>query len=216
MNTTTDRAVEAAGCHEIVERAGLMMRAATRTGETPPDLYGERRNGVPMVVCGAYTCRWTDSEVGRGWAISDGVEVIIVTDSPAMAAGYLAAMALGTAGAVEPSKPLPPPKPGSAPVTPWLLARLRSKWDAPSRLMFEPFTDAARLVEDRAAEGMAKYGTPLEAHNGRPSLEDARQETGDLMQYIWQTRMEGNSPEPLRPLLEVALWLLDCPMGPQP
>jgi hypothetical protein len=40
------------------------------------------------------------------------------------------------------------------------------------------------LVEERNAFGVAKYGQPLMTEDGRNGLEDARQELGDLLQYV--------------------------------
>ena len=40
------------------------------------------------------------------------------------------------------------------------------------------------LVKQRDAFGRAKYGQPLMTNDGRNGLEDARQEMGDLLQYI--------------------------------
>lgn len=49
----------------------------------------------------------------------------------------------------------------------------------------------ADLVSARNSFGEAKYGTGLRTHNGRDPIEDARQELGDLLQYLWQAKMEG-------------------------
>ncbi len=41
-------------------------------------------------------------------------------------------------------------------------------------------------LRDRAAVGLARYGTPLRAHNGRDALVDAYQEALDLAMYLRQ------------------------------
>lgn len=77
------------------------------------------------------------------------------------------------------SQPEPPPTGNGELVTPPLLAALR---DHP---------DLRALVAARDAFGQSKYGTGLRCHNGRNPLEDARQELGDLLQYLWQALLEG-------------------------
>lgn len=77
------------------------------------------------------------------------------------------------------SQPEPPPTGNGDLVTPPLLEALA---DQP---------DLAALVSARNAFGEAKYGTGLRTNNGRDPIEDARQELGDLLQYLWQTKMEG-------------------------
>lgn len=75
--------------------------------------------------------------------------------------------------------PPPPPTGSGELVTPPLLAALKEH------------PDLHALVTARDAFGRAKYGTGLRCHNGRNPLEDARQELGDLLQYLWQATMEG-------------------------
>ena len=41
-------------------------------------------------------------------------------------------------------------------------------------------------IRERKLMGIAKYGTPLQAHNGRDALVDAYQEALDLCQYLRQ------------------------------
>lgn len=51
----------------------------------------------------------------------------------------------------------------------------------------------ALVIEDmktRDAVGTAKYGTPLQPHNGRDALTDAYQEALDLCVYLRQTIFE--------------------------
>ena len=47
-------------------------------------------------------------------------------------------------------------------------------------------------MQDRDHVGRAKYGTPLQAHNGRNALIDAYQEALDLAVYLRQLIEEQN------------------------
>lgn len=53
----------------------------------------------------------------------------------------------------------------------------------------------AELVEERRAFGVEKYKTELHTFNGRDCIEDARQEFGDLVVYLWQGQEEGREEE---------------------
>lgn len=48
-------------------------------------------------------------------------------------------------------------------------------------------------MQDRDHVGRAKYGTPLQTHNGRNALIDAYQEALDLAVYLRQLIEEQNS-----------------------
>lgn len=48
-----------------------------------------------------------------------------------------------------------------------------------------------KLVQERDAFGRAKYGQPLYSEDGRNGVEDARQELGDLMQYLFKCKIAG-------------------------
>ncbi len=48
-------------------------------------------------------------------------------------------------------------------------------------------------IQERKRMGIAKYGTPLQAHNGRDALVDAYQEALDLCQYLRQAIEERGS-----------------------
>ena len=45
-------------------------------------------------------------------------------------------------------------------------------------------------MQERAAAGVQKYGTPLQTHNGRDALWDAYQEALDLCVYLRQAILE--------------------------
>lgn len=47
-------------------------------------------------------------------------------------------------------------------------------------------------VEARMRQGLATYGIPLQANNGRDALVDAFQESIDLMKYLKQCIAEGD------------------------
>lgn len=49
------------------------------------------------------------------------------------------------------------------------------------------------LVKERDAFGRKKYGQPLMTEDGRNTLEDIRQEFGDLIQYMWKGIMKQKS-----------------------
>ena len=45
-------------------------------------------------------------------------------------------------------------------------------------------------MQDRAVEGLSRYGTFLKTHNGRDALQDAYEEALDLSMYLAQAIME--------------------------
>lgn len=84
------------------------------------------------------------------------------------------------------SKPEPPPKNRGVAVTPCLVAFLKSKGERAT----------GELVKSRSRFGELKYGQPLMTLDGRNSVEDALQELGDLMQYIWKAHMNKEDTTP--------------------
>lgn len=99
---------------------------------------------------------------------------------------------------IRPSVPLPAPKAGGREVTPGLVANL----------LEHGFDDAAQLVLERDAYGRGKYGQGLMTDDGRDKIEDARQEFGDLLQYVAGAKMEGRDLAPLRALVPALLHVL--------
>ena len=83
------------------------------------------------------------------------------------------------------SIPEPPPKPHGVVVPDALIEYLKEK---------HPFCGPplVELVQERNAFGMAKYGQPLMSQDGRNGVEDARQEAGDLLQYIYKVHLAGD------------------------
>lgn len=104
----------------------------------------------------------------------------------------------------EASVPEPPPVNRGVPVTPLLLAWLEQRADT---------AELRALVLQRDAFGRAKYGQPLMSDDGRDSLEDARQELGDLAQYIFKARMHGVDVSEVRRMLDVVAQLCDVEMN---
>lgn len=49
-------------------------------------------------------------------------------------------------------------------------------------------------MDKRNQFGIEKYGTPLQAHNGRDALQDAYEEVLDLAVYLRQAIEERNNP----------------------
>ena len=62
---------------------------------------------------------------------------------------------------------------------------------------------AIKLIEERDAFGFKKYSQHLMTEDGRNSIEDARQELGDLLQYLFKAHLNGEDNEPVRSLLPV-------------
>lgn len=125
----------------------------------------------------------------------------------------------GDATPVLPSVPEPPPKGGEVSVTQTLLALLKHPsavgdlsymlpGEEPSKIR-SMLEEATQLIGERRAYGMDKYGTELKTKNGRNACEDARQELGDAMQYVFQAKLEGLDVAPLRNLYDVLGMLLD-------
>ena len=48
-------------------------------------------------------------------------------------------------------------------------------------------------LNDRKAIGLAEYGTPLQAHNGRDCEKDAIEEMADMICYLKQGILEGKT-----------------------
>lgn len=52
-------------------------------------------------------------------------------------------------------------------------------------------------LDERMKFGTRKYGTPLQAHNGRDALLDAYEEALDLCVYLKQALVERDGPRPV-------------------
>ena len=103
---------------------------------------------------------------------------------------------------VPPSVPEPPPKPSGIIVPEALITVIQDTKDhlfSEAGQGLEPFRDQAAsnldsliaLVKARDAFGQAKYGQRLMSDDGRNGIEDARQELGDLLQYVMKCKLAG-------------------------
>lgn len=106
------------------------------------------------------------------------------------------------------SIPEPPPKPHGVVVPDALIKYLKENHS-------QEGTSLIGLVQERNAFGMAKYGQPLMSQDGRNGVEDARQEAGDLLQYIYKVHLTGDKEgveklvKLLQSILSVSKHLLD-------
>lgn len=74
-------------------------------------------------------------------------------------------------------------------------------WDSPVKQMTPPVPNNSEPVVNqvmhdlhrRKVMGIKKYGTPLQAHNGRDALQDAYEEALDLCCYLKQKLLEESS-----------------------
>lgn len=74
-------------------------------------------------------------------------------------------------------------------------------WVSPVKQMTPPTPNNSEPVVNqvmhdlhrRKVMGIKKYGTPLQAHNGRCALQDAYEEALDLCCYLKQKLLEDNS-----------------------
>lgn len=103
------------------------------------------------------------------------------------------------------STPEPPPRNEGVPVTPELVSFLFEH----ARFSTLDPCPVVDLIRDRDAFGRAKYHQPLMTGDGRDSCEDAVQEFGDLLQYVFKARMNGESVERLAEMR----WALDAVLG---
>jgi len=69
--------------------------------------------------------------------------------------------------------------------------------------------DGIELIRQRSAFGIKKYGQPLMSQDGRDTLRDAEDELGDLIQYAFKARMNGDNLSRIRNLSQ----LLDAVCG---
>ena len=104
----------------------------------------------------------------------------------------------GEIGQTIASLPEPLPKPQGRIVPDHLLSVIEQAQE----LQLDPTFDRMRndhlqklseLVKQRNAFGMQKYGQPLYSEDGRNGLEDARQELGDLLQYVCKVQMSSEN-----------------------
>lgn len=83
----------------------------------------------------------------------------------------------------------PVPKPGQQIVAAAVVDSLEHTLRGANQIDIWEFLSAR--LEKRVRMGKEKYGTLLMSHNGRNALEDAWEETCDLVMYLHQAKMEG-------------------------
>lgn len=83
------------------------------------------------------------------------------------------------------SVPEPPPQPRGIVVPDALIAYMKQN-------KYYMHEELCELVSQRDAFGRVKYGQPLMSQDGRDGVEDARQETGDLLQYAYKVHLAGD------------------------
>ncbi len=86
------------------------------------------------------------------------------------------------------NEPQPAPKPGATDVWPLVIADVLQNMPAVIA------ADLAADMRERDAAGRQKYGTPLQAENGRDHLVDAYQEALDLCVYLRAAWMTASEP----------------------
>lgn len=99
---------------------------------------------------------------------------------------------------ISPSVPEPPPQPRGIVVPDALIGTIEStkeRFDNEANvhdlMARKQCDDLVKLIKQRDAFGRAKYGQPLMSQDGRNGIEDAKQELGDLMQYVMKCKLAG-------------------------
>jgi hypothetical protein len=104
------------------------------------------------------------------------------------------------------SVPEPAPKPKGEIVPDKLIEWLQD--NIPRRTYIINTNDMIDLIKERDEFGRKKYGQPLMSQDGRNTIEDARQELGDLMQYIYKAKLNGEDLSSIRNLFPILEFLL--------
>jgi len=68
--------------------------------------------------------------------------------------------------------------------------------------------DAVKLIESRDRYGLEKYGQHLMSKDGRNDIIDAKQELGDLMQYVMKAKINKKNLSEIRKLSKFYIELL--------
>lgn len=100
---------------------------------------------------------------------------------------------------VKPSVPEPPPINKGEPVTPHVIVWINSL----TVCSIEEKKEAIELIESRDKYGFDKYGQHLMTGDERNTIEDARQELGDFIQYWFKAKMNREDMEKLYPLCSI-------------
>ena len=100
--------------------------------------------------------------------------------------------------------PEPPPERSGVAVTPSLI-----EWIGSNKIMTPKIKELGiQLITNRYEFGMEKYGQPLMTEDGRDTEEDALQELGDLIQYLFKAKLCGDKVEKVKDLIPLLLVLL--------
>ena len=103
------------------------------------------------------------------------------------------------------SVPEPPPVPKGEIVPDKLIKILSqmSEYSANPEVKAK-LAELSDLIEERNNFVIEKYGQPLYSEDGRNSIEDARQELGDLLQYVCKIKMQKHKdPEEIQEFLKL-------------
>jgi hypothetical protein len=65
------------------------------------------------------------------------------------------------------------------------------------------------LIKARHEYGLKKYGQGLMSEDGRNTMEDARQEAGDLLQYLFKATLQPRRP-PVEEIKQIESAILHC------
>jgi len=113
---------------------------------------------------------------------------------------------------IPPSIPEPPPKNKGVEVPPllleWLSKQESIQVEYSAFISEEELKQAMELVQARTNYGIHKYGMPLKTQDGRDSQEDAVQEIGDALQYLYKARLNGENIDKIKHLMSVLLLLV--------
>jgi hypothetical protein len=144
------------------------------------------------------------SDPGQVHVFKELIKGTLVDTTDCVYNGDIIALTL-TAPLTETQVPEPPPIERGIPVTPALVGWIGVQYDVPS----DAKQAAINLVASRDRFGRSKYGQPLMSRDGRLTSVDALQELGDLLQYAYKARLEGESLNEARKILPILLKLLE-------
>jgi len=89
------------------------------------------------------------------------------------------------------------------------VAPLLKNWIESCELFLDSLKEKAiKLIDERTEYGLKKYGQPLMSKDGRNSIEDARQELGDLIQYVFKAILNHEDVNEIYEILMILNLLL--------
>ena len=104
-----------------------------------------------------------------------------------------------------PSIPQPKPKNEGFPIPMKLIEDI----DRQDGLTIGQKLATVSLIQERSLFGYNKYGQLLMSEDGRDAVEDARQEFGDLLQYLYKAKVNGKDLSIFQSYLPILVRLLD-------